>query len=245
MPERLAEFEEKLAVDSRLRESQEDYVWFLMQLWDKGIIEPIQQNERCVEEVGCFFVTKKDPFQLRLVFDTRRSILWFASPPSTHLPSAENVGDLEVGCHAELFGATADVEVCVYQYLMPKNARRHFGLPAAAARWLPDAARRRLEVRGEDEVRFRVLPMGWSWSVHLVQALHLEVFRRAGIEGHFTATRGLWDGAMQGGQHGPCTSTTWRPSPRIVSARRWSDTAWSWRCATRASSCTRRKTGTT
>lgn len=41
--------------------------------------------------------------------------------------------------------------------------------------------------------------MGWSWRVHIVQALHLEVFRRAGLGARFLQDK-LPPGSLDTGQ---------------------------------------------
>lgn len=51
---------------------------------------------------------------------------------------------------------------------------------------------------GMAHFRERVLPMWWSWSVHIVQALHLEVFRRVGLPGPFLQGK-VPPGALCGG----------------------------------------------
>ncbi|CAK0874266.1 unnamed protein product, partial [Prorocentrum cordatum] len=77
---------------------------------------------------------------------------------------------------------SGDVEVCFYQCKLPAWARRYFTLPAIKSQYLPAAMRGQLGLaQGASELkfRFRVVPMGWSWAVHLIQQVHLYVMERA------------------------------------------------------------------
>ena len=72
--------------------------------------------------------------------------------------------------------------MCFYQYELPEWARRYFTLPAIKAQYLPAAFRGRLGLArdtSELKFRFRVVPMGWSWAVHLIQQGHLHVMNTA------------------------------------------------------------------
>lgn len=94
---------------------------------------------------------------------------------------------MEVADDMMLSGASADVQVCFYQCEMPVNLRQYFGVQGVPLELLSERARRRLTAGADGFVHFcvRMLPMGWPWSVHIVQALHLEVFRRAGLGARF------------------------------------------------------------
>ena len=66
------------------------------------------------EEVGIFFVTKKDSGRLRLIVDARRSNLHFCSPPGVDLVTAEGLAKLEVdrGTYERL-SQDRDVRFCL------------------------------------------------------------------------------------------------------------------------------------
>lgn len=99
-----------------------------------------------------------------------------------------------------LCGASADVQVCFYQYELPSHLRHLFGLRGVPADFLKATTRARVPVGpdGMAHFRVRVLPMGWSWPVHIAQALHLEVLRRAGVAGPFLQDR-VPLGSLEGG----------------------------------------------
>lgn len=124
--------------------------------------------------------------------------LWFQAPPFTGLPSGEALSDTEVGGDMMLSGASADVQVCFYQYEMPVHLRQYFGVQGVPLELFAERARhhRTADADGFVHFRVRVLPMGWSWSVHIVQALHLEVFRRAGLSARFLQDK-LSPGALE------------------------------------------------
>ena len=74
--------------------------------------------------------------------------------------------------------ASGDVEVAFYQYSIPKWLRRHFTLPPTRWKFLPARLRERVrnhEVDGSYHFAVRVLPMGWSWSVFLMQTVHVHM----------------------------------------------------------------------
>ncbi|CAK0854752.1 unnamed protein product, partial [Prorocentrum cordatum] len=79
----------------------------------------------------------------------------------------------------EVHLAAGDVEVCFYQYLLPGWARNYFCQPDVATQLLPARLREALGQEGASRprttFRARVVPMGWNWAVHLVQAAHLNV----------------------------------------------------------------------
>jgi len=61
----LSQFDGTLAMDSRLKRRGFDYGHLVGRLLQKGISEPGSS----AENVGFFFVPKRDPSQLRLIFD--------------------------------------------------------------------------------------------------------------------------------------------------------------------------------
>ncbi|CAK0898689.1 unnamed protein product, partial [Prorocentrum cordatum] len=119
----------------------------LSELLSAGIIEPAAEDS-IIERAGIFFVPKKA------------------------------LANLEVNAAGGIAVASGDVECCFYQYELPPWARAFFGLPAVQARFLDSAARQRLGVSDSSEmIHFvaRVVPMGWSWAVHLIQEAHAHV----------------------------------------------------------------------
>lgn len=87
------------------------------------------------------------------------------------LPSGESSNDREAPAPGGVSGASADMKVFFYQYEVPARLRRFLGQGCVDARLLSERVRRRVLVGDDGLTRFhvRVLPMGWSWSVHLLQ----------------------------------------------------------------------------
>ncbi|CAK0803561.1 unnamed protein product [Prorocentrum cordatum] len=162
----------------------------LSELLSAGIIERASEGS-IIERAGIFFVPKKDS-SLRLIFDTRRSNAHFQDPPYTLLASGEALANLEVDAAEGVAVASGDVECCFYQYELPSWARAFFGLPAVQARFLDPAARQQLGVSDPSEmIHFvaRVVPMGWSWAVHLIQEAHAHVLSTVSPEAPWIADK--------------------------------------------------------
>ena len=120
------------------------------------------------------FVRRKD-HKLRWIFDPRTANSKCLPPPRTVLPSPSALSQLEVGDVGPVFLCTGDVEVAFYQYSIPTWLQQHFVLPEIRLKFLPVAVQRRLghlSSNGRLNFAVRVLPMGWSWSVYLMQMAH-------------------------------------------------------------------------
>ena len=85
-------------------------------------------------------------------------------PPHTSLPSPGSLGQLESAASEGVTLASGDVEVCFYQYSIPKWLQRHFALPAIRARFLTKKLKDKYfkhQRGGRLQFAVRVLPMGW------------------------------------------------------------------------------------
>ena len=124
------------------------------------------------EKIGIFFVKKKAGGRC-LVCDSRRSNEWFHSPPCTRL--AGGFAEVDVSETQQIMYMVGfDVMHTFYQHLLPGWLQRYFGLPSVAAsllgvEWLDGCA-----VAPSDLIFpvMRVIPMGWSLALHLVQKMH-------------------------------------------------------------------------
>eukprot|EP00959_Pyramimonas_sp_CCMP1952_P119487 2498365-Pyramimonas_sp.AAC.1 len=103
------------------------------------------------------------------------------------MSSAGNMHGLEAPDEASpVFVATGDIHNCFNQCGVPSALSEYFSFEAVdaslAKKWgatldvwglsLPDV--------GEVFPCLHVLPMGWTWSLYIVQALHAEFLREAG-----------------------------------------------------------------
>eukprot|EP00971_Amphidinium_carterae_P332703 6466977-Amphidinium_carterae.1 len=82
------------------------------------------------ESVTAFFVAKKQPDQIRLVLDCRRSNQWFVEPPCTPLFSGASMGTFELEPQEELYISSLDVQAAFYQHALPEWLCAYFCLPA-------------------------------------------------------------------------------------------------------------------
>ena len=168
-----------VAMDEKLACLGHEYGHFLLELFDKGIIEQAVA-EHIKERTGAFCVKRKDS-KLRLIFDTRRANFHFLEPPHTDLAGGEALSEIDAPLGKRVQMAQGDVEVCFYQYELPVHLRGFFALPSIRAKFLPWVLRRRLGAFDDEElIDFwsRVVPMGWSWAVHIVQLIHLDIFKK-------------------------------------------------------------------
>ena len=162
------------AFDPVLSRSPRSDAEFLLLAYDAGVLE---LTDHITNEVGLFFAKKKSG-DLRAIFDPRRVNALFRAPDTAPLASGESLGDLELSEGQQLWSAEGDVENCYYQYTMPAGLRPLFGLPPIAKKWLPQRVRDLLPHNAHEATfRVRVVPMGWSWAVVLVQAANLHQLR--------------------------------------------------------------------
>ena len=129
----------------------------------------VDDAELC--ECGCFCVSRKDE-KLRLICDPAVANDLFERPPHTDLPSAAALGHVEIdpAC-SRLHVRSGDVDCCLYQSAIPRWLKRMFAMKKVRKRLLPAKLRKiSRPIGGNAQVRFlwRVVPMGWSWSVFLV-----------------------------------------------------------------------------
>ena len=133
-------------------------------------------------KLGVFFVAKKSG-QLRLIFDTRLLNQAFHDPPSTDLPSAGSFTRLEVPEGSQFYIASGDLSIAFYTLQVPPELREMFTLPAAQAGTLGILTIDGISVEPSTQILpyLTVLPMGWSWALHLCQTVLMHGIRSAGF----------------------------------------------------------------
>ena len=137
--------------------------------------------------MGIFFVHKKPDADgnphLRIILDTTDINGFFRPPPGTRLPSAAAFSSLENGHVDRIYFSGGDIADCFYHMDVPDGLADWFSLPRIRARHLPAGALARARFRPDDWLVpcLRVLPMGWSWSLHLAQKVHEHRLLHAGI----------------------------------------------------------------
>lgn len=168
--------------DPVLKNDLKTYLSFLYDLNGAGVLT-YRRRARC--QVGIFFVRKSNG-DLSMVVDSRKANVRFRRPPKTRLVLGSTFGEVLLPSGETLFISGADVVDCFYNFSCD-NLSEFFGLNAVKA---GDVGFQELEgvPCHPDELispaLTTVLPMGFSWALHLAQAAVQEVRRRADPEAH-------------------------------------------------------------
>ena len=110
--------------DPRLGNSRKRYLDFVLLLAEMNIIGFTQ---RPAQEVGCFFVKKKDG-RLRLIVDARPTNHRCRLPPSMQVGGTGSWSTLRIPEGSELYTAQYDVEAYFYRLGIPPEIGRYFAL---------------------------------------------------------------------------------------------------------------------
>ena len=139
--------------------------------------------------VGNFFVRKKDG-RIRLIVDARAVYRICKIPPKTELASTAAIFELETDPNGEfdenippLYFSAQDISNCFYQFRISKFLQRFFGLKNVRAKDVGITELDGKPISGEAWLCpvVSVLPMGFSWAVHLTHSAHRELLARAGV----------------------------------------------------------------
>ena len=132
--------------------------------------------------LGCFFVRKKCG-KLRIVLDTRDANNLFRRPPSTRLPTPAAFSHLECEAEDTIYMTGADLSNCFYHLKVPDGLENYFTLPPVRCGAIPGLSER-LDLDPDTLVvpALQVLPMGWSWSLHIAQRVHEGRLSAAGAD---------------------------------------------------------------
>ncbi len=157
--------------DPLLKQDGEAYVSFLHELKSRDMCA--FQVEKPLEQVGVFFVVRKDG-RLRLILDARRVNQRMYPSPPVRLASAAALNEIIVDDGQELFFLVQDVANCFCNFRIPEWLSQRFGLRGVTAQALGLTS---LDGHSLDPQQLifpvmKVLPMGFSWSVHWAQLTH-------------------------------------------------------------------------
>ncbi len=166
-------------VEPTLISSNTTYSKFVEQLFNRGMLTFKQTVGEST--LGCFFILKKNQL-LRIILDTRYLNGFCHDPPKTRLPSASCFAALESQEGSEIFFCGCDISNCFYHLRCPEGMDDWFSLPPVAPGLLPHIRRKLgLPMHVSVTPHLLVLPMGWSWSLHIAQKVHEFHIARAGV----------------------------------------------------------------
>ena len=156
-------------VDPRLRFRPREYADFLLRLDRAGMLEWEVAERQATFSTGFFFVEKSNGVNLRLVFDTRVANMSFTTPPSTRLPTPSAWSSLEAA--SDFYTAQGDIQCAFYHMKLPSHLHRYFSLPVVPNRYLgfKQLCGTKLGTNCFLQPFVCVMPMGWSWALHLRQ----------------------------------------------------------------------------
>ena len=154
-------------MDRNLSGDREAYIRFVRRLESIGVLRWCTT----AKERATVFCAKKKSGKQRLVVDARRSNRRFRDPPGVELATAESLGLIEVDDDSEVFISTGDVRDAFYRFKIDVELSRYFGLPPLRAEELQlhEAEGEWLSPDRWVHPCFAVLPMGFKWSLYLVQ----------------------------------------------------------------------------
>ena len=177
--------------DPSLVKNPKVYADFLRRLGQAGMVRWSERGAR-ENSVGVFFVRKSNG-KIRIVFDTRVANTCFVEPPSTRLPTSAAFAGVSSEA-PETFMCTGDIECAFYNMATPDSLSQYFTLPKIKARHLGTTQINGIAISPETEIlpELLVLPMGWSWSLHMCQS----VLNHALVRASFPASRQISDGSV-------------------------------------------------
>ena len=158
-------------MDEKLKNSSELYNQFVIDLYDRGMLE---FDHKATSIVTPFFVAKKSG-KLRLVLDCRCSNTYFCSPPDIALPAGYSFSQLELSPDEQMYIAQTDIRDYFYSIGMPPKLRRFFALPRVNLKAILPL-HPLCDGVADDHLWVHpiliVVPMGWSWAMFIAQRVH-------------------------------------------------------------------------
>ena len=169
-------------IDPILKNNPTEYAHFLQELRERSMIGFRVASGGETGKLGIFFVPKKSG-QLRLIFDTRLLNQSFNDPPSTDLPSADSFSRIEFPQDQQFYIGSGDLSNAFYTLSVPDELGKLFTLPCIKAGTLGIDSIDGSPIRPGTFILpyLTVLPMGWSWALHLCQLVLINAIRKAGI----------------------------------------------------------------
>jgi hypothetical protein len=146
--------------------SYSEYVKVILRLRDRGMVA---FTEKPIVVNGVFGVPKDGGASIRFIVDARPANAMFVEPQAVSLPTPDLLASLITDPSRKLYAAKADLDNFYHRIRLPESLRPMFCLPAVSAR---DVGLETGDVNGMVWPMCTTLPMGWSHSVFLAQAIH-------------------------------------------------------------------------
>ncbi len=168
-------------IDPVLKHNRREYTGFLKELANRNMIK-FKQVDSYGSQLGIFFVKKKSG-QLRLIFDTRKLNQQFVQPPHTDLPTADAFSRITIPEGSTFYVGSGDLANAFYTLAVPDTLGRMFTLPAIQASSIGVDCIDGVAIAPGTQVTpyLTVLPMGWSWALHLCQMVMDGAISQAGF----------------------------------------------------------------
>jgi hypothetical protein len=150
--------------------SPRDYIKTIFRLSQLGMVE-FTENPKVVN--GVFGVPKGEN-QIRLIIDARPANSVFMDSPKVELPTPDILSDLQIDRDQPLFIAKIDLDNFYHRLRLPNWLRPYFALPPV----------HKCDVGLSDSTELiypccTTLPMGWSHSVFIAQAIHENILNQS------------------------------------------------------------------
>lgn len=142
--------------------SRQEYVDLIRRLLHLDMV----RLESSVHVVNGLFAVPKDKDSLRLIIDARPTNAIFDEPPAVQLPTPDLLAQLQVSSFETVFAAKVDLDNFYHRLRLPEWMVKYFGLPPLQPS--------ELGLPGDQPLYpcCTTLPMGWSHSVFVAQAIH-------------------------------------------------------------------------
>jgi hypothetical protein len=169
----------------RVFAERSEYIALVKRMAHLGMLS-MTVSPRCIN--GLFGTPKGDGFT-RLILDARPANCYFVRPPKVKLPSPSHLAALRVPHRKPLFVAKLDLSNFYHQLALPEWIRTYFALPAITTEelggmeltGLPAAIREAMMAGQSVYPCCATLPMGFSHSVFIAQAVHEHILYRDGV----------------------------------------------------------------
>jgi hypothetical protein len=169
----------------RVLAERSEYIALVRRMVRLGMLS-MTESPRCINGL---FGTPKGDGTTRLILDARPANCYFVRPPKVKLPSPSHLTALRIPRRKPLLVAKLDLSNFYHQLALPEWIRTYFALPAITADELgsmelmdlPAGVREAMQAGKSLYPCCATLPMGFSHSVFIAQAVHENILYQAGV----------------------------------------------------------------